>query len=180
MALTNEMQKELAARARAANRRLERASEGQRAAVEHYVRQYHTRQRDNGMIVFQQGKAKTEAEYRARMRELELFMGTEEKPTISRRGEWERVKSASVKKAGKTLREGGSDITDDELAMILEEIDDNSPAGFYKALANVEIAKNAASDSWAPSREVIKNAITARRTAQERTEALIRARKGRK
>ena len=180
MALTAEMQRELASRARAANRRLERATEGQRAALEHYTRQYHTRVRDNGMIVFQQGKAKTEAEYKARMRELDLFMGTAEDPTISKRSEWERVKKENVRKAGDTLREGGADITDDELAVILEETEGGSTADFYKALANVEIAKNSGDSEWTPSREKIKEAITARRSAQERATALIKSRKRRR
>ena len=175
MALTAEMQRELAARARAANRRIERATEGQRAALEHYTRQYHTRQRDNGMRVFQQGKARTEAEWKARMRELDLFMGTAEDPTISKRSEWERVKKQNVEKAGETLREEGSDITDDELAMILEETEGGSTADFYKALANVEIAK-ATADEWQPTKENVREAVNARRSAQERATQLIKAR----
>ena len=178
MALTQEMQRELAARARAANRRLERATEGQRKALEHYTRQYHTRQRDNGMIVFQQGKAKTEAEYKARMRELELFMGTAERPTISARKEWERVKRENVKAAGETLRDEGSSITDEELATLLEELDEGSTAEFYKALANVEIAKEKAGSGWSATPEAIRSAMAARRSAQERAVALIKARAG--
>lgn len=178
MALTKEMQRELAARARAANRRIERATEGQRKALEHYTRQYHTRQRANGMYVFQQGKAKTEAEYRARMRELDLFMGSAEQPTISKRSEWERVKRENVKAAGETLREDGSSITDEELATLLEELDGGGPAEFYKALANVEIAKDRAGDNWSASAEAIREAIAARRSAQERVEMLIKARAG--
>lgn len=177
MALTQEMQRELAARARAANRRIERATPGQRSALEHYTRQYHTRQRANGMIVFQQGKAKTEAEFKARMRELDLFMGTAENPTISTRAEWERVKAANVKAAGETLREDGADITDEELAAVLAELGDGSTADFYKALANVEIAKASAGEGWSPTRENIHAAVTARRSAQERATALIKARR---
>lgn len=176
--ITEQAQKALAALARAANRRIERATEGQRKALEHYTRQYHTRERANGMIVFQQGKAKTEAEYKARMRELELFMGSAKQPTISKRSEWERVKRENVKAAGETLRGDGSSITDEELATLLEELDGGGTAEFYKALANVEIAKERAGENWSASPEAIRDAISARRSAQERVELLIKARAG--
>ena len=186
MALTKEMQRELATWARRANRRIERATEGQRAALEYYTRQYHTRKRDDGTRVFMQGKAKTEQEYNARMKELKRFLegdpeGKEAgyKP-ISTRAGWEKVKRANVEKAGETLRKSGYDITDDELEMILVEGAEDDIGGsdpvMLAALQNVQIAKAEAGNEWTPSPEVIKAAIAERRSDQERVEQLIRSR----
>lgn len=173
MPVTAAQQKELAGLARAANRRIERATPGQRSYLESQISKYHVRQRDSGMTVFQQGKAKSEAEYRARMRELEAFMNAH---TSTRKG-WDKVKQEQVEAAGKTLRDEGADISDDELALILEEIGEgHSSAEFYKALANVEISKAAAGDSWTPNRDAIRNALETRRSDQERTLALLAAR----
>lgn len=177
--MTKEMQRELSALARAANRRIERASEGQRKALEYYLRNYHTRERNNGMRVFQQGAAKNEDEYETRMKELRKFMGTEDRPTISRRKRWEELKRQNVEDAGKTIRKSANyDLTDDELATILEETDaEHGTTEFYRALENVQIAKNEAGSEWQPSPEAITEAVNARRDDQERTEALIRSRK---
>lgn len=185
--MTKEMQRELSALARAANRRIERATEGQRNALEYYLRGYHTRKRDNGMIVFQQGKAKTEREYKARMKELKRFMeGDPEdkeegyKP-ISTRAGWEKLKKENVSKAAETLRNAGNDITDEELEMILIEGADEdiggSDAVMLAAVQNVQIAKAEAGESWTPSPEAIRKAIEERRSDQERVEQLIRTRK---
>ena len=73
MALTREMQKELTMFARRMNRRIERASEGQRRSLEYNIRGYTTRQRSSGITVFSQAKAKTEQEYYKRMKELKAF-----------------------------------------------------------------------------------------------------------
>lgn len=179
MALTEKMQSELRNLARAANRRIERASEGQRKALEYYLRNYHTRERANGMRVFQQGAAKNEDEYETRMKELRKFMGTEDRPTISRRKRWEELKRQNVEDAGKTIRKSANyDLSDDELATILEETDaEHGTTEFYRALENVQIAKNKAGSEWDPSPEAITEAVNTRRDDQERTEALIRSRK---
>lgn len=187
MALTEKMQSELRNLARAANRRIERATEGQRNALEYYLRGYHTRKRDNGMIVFQQGKAKTEREYKARMKELKRFMeGDPEdkeegyKP-ISTRAGWEKLKKENVSKAAETLSNAGNDITDEELEMILIEGADEDIGGsdpvMLAAVQNVQIAKAEAGESWTPSPEAIRKAIEERRSDQERVEQLIKTRK---
>lgn len=186
MALTKEMQRELATWARRANRRIERATEGQRAALEYYTRQYHTRKRDDGTRVFMQGKAKTEQEYNARMKELKRFLEGDPEgkeagyQPISTRSGWEKVKRANVEKAGETLRKSGYDITDDELEMILVEGAEDDIGGsdpvMLAALQNVQIAKAEAGNEWTPSPEVIKAAIAERRSDQERVEQLIRSR----
>lgn len=178
MAVTSAQQKELAKLARAANRRLERATEGQRSYLEYQIRKYHTREREGGERVFMQGKASTTAEYNARMRELRRFMGYDEKKVRSsyRKG-WESMKSEQVAKAGETLRGVKVDITDEELALILEELDaKNKDATLYDALVNVELAKEEAGDMWEPSADAIQAALADKRDDQEKAERLLRLR----
>ena len=195
MAISAAEQKTLANLARAANRRLERASEGQRSYLEAQIAKYHTRIRQKtGARVFQQGKAKSNAEYRARMRELQTFMQAK---TSTIEG-WKKIKAKQVEAAGETIRAGGSNLTDEELAGILRELEKgHSSAEFYKALANVEISKREAeaekerlikraeeagvklSDKqidmlgWHATEEEITDAMNARRTAQQRTQLLL-------
>lgn len=174
MAITAQQQKALAAAARRANRRIERASEGQRAAFEYFIRNYHARTREDGIIVFRQGKAGSEAEYYSRMKELERFLGAE---STTRKG-WEALKKANVEKAGKKIRGQGFTITDKELKVILEELPAKSKkAEYYKALENVEIYKgNRKNQDKEPTAAQIKKAMKSRRTAQQRTEALLKLR----
>lgn len=178
MPVTKAQQAELAKLARAANRRLERATEGQRSYLEYQIRKYHTRERQSGAVVFQQGKASTTAEYRARMRELERFMGLDETQVrSSTRAGWESMKAEQVAKAGETLRSQGRDITDEELAQVLKELDaKNKDATLYSALAHVELAKAEAGDAWEPSADAIRDALADKRSAQEQTERLLRLR----
>lgn len=174
MPLTQSMIKEFTNLARAANRRLERATSGQRSYLQSKISKYHIRERKPGVTVFSQAKPKTMAEYHSRMNELKAFMGA---ATSTRKG-WEAVKRAQVSAAGKTLRAEGSNITDEELAIVLEEIGGgHSSAEFYKALANVEISKREHPDYWVNAdRDKILEAINERRSAQERAKLLIKLR----
>ena len=172
MAITAQQQRELAAAARRANRRIERASEGQKEAFNYFIRNYHTRTREDGTVVFKQGKAGSEAEYYSRMKELEKFLSAE---TTTRKG-WESIKKSNVSKAGTTIRKQGFNISDRELKNILQELPaKNSKAAFYKALENVEISKGRKKNKEL-SQEEIRKAVKSRRTDQQRTEALLKLR----
>lgn len=166
--ITAAQQKELAYLARAANRRLERAPEGQRRSLEHNIKNYHTREGSRG-LVFQQGKAKTESEYRQRMAELKKFMAAK----TSTRSGWEQLKKENMGKAQASLSDMGYDITDEELAIILEEEGGGGKA-FYKALENVQAAKGPENKELTP--EEVKEAIYQRRSDYEATLAAIKAR----
>lgn len=166
--ITAAQQKELAYLARAANRRLERATEGQRKSLERNIKNYHTREGSRG-IVFQQGKAKTESEYRQRMAELKKFMAAK---TSKRKG-WEELKKENMQKAQASLSDMGYDITDEELETILEE-EGGGNAAFYKALENVQAAKGPDNKELTP--EEVKEAIYQRRSDYEATLAAIKAR----
>lgn len=127
---------------RKANRRLERASEGQRKAMEYYFRKYHMRETAEGEKRFSGTKPETAGELRLRTAELEDFIRAE----TSYRAGWKALKAANVAKANiKLTNEKGYTFTDRELATIMEEYGDTKGEkheGFYAALANVQAAKN--------------------------------------
>lgn len=167
--VTPQMQKQLANLARAANRRLERASAGQRRSLEYNIKGYQTQTTSRGMV-FKQGKAKSAAEYRQRMAELNKFMGAK---TTTRTG-WEKLKSENVSKAQETLGKMGFDITDTELEVILKEVGGKSK-DLYRALENVMAAKGIKGEEL--SADEIREAIFSRRSDYEATLAAIEARK---
>lgn len=182
MAITKEMQRELANAARAANRRLERASQGQLDALEHNIKNYHTRTNAAGEMRFSQSKASTEAEYRQRMSELNKFMNAK---TSTRKG-WENVRRDSLSKANDKLSEMGYDVTDEELAQIAKETGGHN-AAFYRALENVTAEKMAMyedeEDDFGDIDEFIElnekqlnDIIYQRRSDQQAAEQLIKQR----
>lgn len=187
MAITKEMQRELASAARAANRRLERATQGQLDALEHNIKNYHTRTNDEGELRFSQGKAKSESEYRQRMDELNKFMNAK---TSTRKG-WENVRRESISKANDKLSEMGYDVTDEELAQIAKETGGHN-AAFYRALENVTAAKMDMYDDYEDefddiddfielNEQQLNELIYERRSDQQAAEQLIKQRqKGRK
>lgn len=171
----NEMLRTLARRA---NRRLERATEGQRSALEHYMRGYHTREKD-GQLFFKAGKAQNLNEARARYREMQDFLSGQ----LSTRRGWEEIKKANIAAGAGTAREKlGYDLTDEEFAQIVKETGGESSKAFYRAMENVTAIKYEmkAAKVERESREwnrKITEAITERIDDQQATERLIRARK---
>jgi len=168
ISVTPEMQKELANLARAANRRLERATSGQRGALDYYLRGYHTREGAHG-TVFQQGKAKTEREYRARMEELRRFMAGD---TTTRRG-WEALKEENIERAQETIKRQGYELSDEEFATILKETGGHRSIQFYRALDIVQAEKNKKGEL---SADEVRAAISSRSSAYESTLAAIKSR----
>ena len=169
MAISKKQQQELKNLARAANRRLERATEGQRRSLQKNMQNYHLIEGSRG-AVFSQATAKTEREYEQRMKELRKFM----KAKTSKRKGWEELKKSNIQKSQKTLGEMGYDVTDEELEMVIAETGGSSPA-FYKALENVQAAKGPEKDELTKAQ--VQDAIKQRRTDYEATLAAIKARK---
>ena len=125
MAVTSVQQKMLAATARRANRRLERATPGQRAYLEKQIKGYHTRTRESGARVFQQGKAGSETEYRARMRELRRFLGEDEKKVYMALSEDAMAVDEISKACGLTLLRTMNALLGLQLKHCAEEISKN-------------------------------------------------------
>ena len=171
MASNNEL-REFRNLVRAANRRLERAGAGQKAALEHYMSGYHTRTNDEGELRFSAAAPKTAAEMRQRTAELEKFMAGK---TSTKRG-WSNVQQKATSKAQEKLGQMGYDVTDEELKNIAKETGGHN-AAFYRALEQITAEKleNEYEEMFDDEEELFGE-IELRRTDQEITERLLRAR----
>lgn len=171
MASNNEL-REFRNLVRAANRRLERAGAGQKAALEHYMSGYHTRTNDEGELRFSAAAPKTAAEMRQRTAELEKFMAGK---TSTKRG-WSDVQQRATSKAQEKLQDMGYDVTDEELRNIAKETGGHN-AAFYRALEQITAEKleNEYEEMFDDEEELFGE-IELRRTDQEITERLLRAR----
>lgn len=153
--------------ARRANRRLERATEGQRRALESYL------EKSIGAKKFSQGSAKLSQEQAAlRIKQLEQFLAAR---STTRKG-WDAIKAENVRKANETFSEMGYDLTDDELADVLEQIQEGKRQNLYHAVNLVQAAKDT-SDDWSGSEEEISEALAQKRSAQEALEEALKARR---
>ena len=151
---------------RRANRRLERAGAGQRAALEYYV------ERTTGAKKFSAAAAGlTFEQAAAKLKDLERFLGAR---STTIRG-WREIKRENVRKANETLGGMGYDLTDQELAEILEQIDSGDKREFYRAVNLVQAAKEA-DDDWTPSSANIAQAIAEKATAQQALQRALEAR----
>lgn len=166
-AITREQIKEIRTLTRRANRRIERATPGQRSALNYYVN------KATGADKFSAStKGLTQEQAAAKLRDLETFLNS---PSSTRKG-WDRIKQENVRKANETLSEEGYDLTDEELAEILEQIDAKNKKDYYKAINLVEAAKQEAGAGWEGSSEDIAAAIAEKVTYQEALERAITAR----
>jgi len=175
MANLDALNREIAKLARRANRRIERASEGQRAAI----RSYQDRSRggsgwDKGRGKFSAGKAKTEREALARLDRLSDFI---ESKTSTKKG-WNEIVNKSLNKTGETLEKMGYDFTQRELKTILEESDAKSAREFYKILDTVQAYKDKSSRGGLD--DFVKAIQAARAEKISESEALERRLKSRK
>lgn len=151
---------------RRANRRLERATAGQRAALEYYINNYVGATKFSAAtkgLTFQQAALK--------IKQLEQFLSAK---STTRKG-WDEIKRENVRKANETLGQQGYDLTDDELAEILEQIDSSNRGEFYKAVNLVSAAK-AEDEDWEGSSDDIANAIAEKATAQQALEKALKNR----
>jgi hypothetical protein len=152
---------------RRANRRLERASEGQRSALEHYVKQSAGAEKFSAAtkgLSYEQAAAKLKA--------LDKFLGGK---STTKRG-WEEIKSENVRKANDTLSGMGYDLTDQELAELLEQIDTKDRKEFYKAVNLVAAAKEEAGEDWTGSSQQIAEAIAEKVSFQQAFQKALEAR----
>ena len=170
-AITTEQKKEIRRLTRAANRRLERATPGQRSALEYYVNQSVGA---NKFSAATKGLTAEQAELKIKI--LNKFMAP---GGISTRKGWDRLKRENVRKANETLQSEGYDLTDEELAEILEQIDTSSKKDYYRAINLVEAQKIQKGEGWEGSPEEITKAITQKATYQQALTKALQARKKR-
>lgn len=151
---------------RAANRRLERATEGQRAALQKYIGAEKFSSATKGMN-YQQAAAQIE--------KLNKFLDAK---SSTRKG-WKEIKEKSIANANKTLTLQGYNLTDEELADILEQLEDNRKQDFYRAVNLVSAEKAETGDDWAGTTAQITAAIEQKASYQEALTRALKARENR-
>lgn len=169
MKISQATYQELRKLVRAANRRIERATPGQQKALEYYVK------RATGAKKWSSAaKDMTPQQASARIQQLRKFMGYNEQnkqveQVTSTRTGWEAIKQSNVAKANATFgrRRAGHNLTDEEMAEILMQLDDASKKEFYHAVNKVQAMKGYMGDQWTGSREDIARALSMKWSAQD-------------
>lgn len=165
--ITKEQKQQIRTLTRRANRRIERATEGQRAALEYYVN------KATGADKFSATTKGLSAEQAAaKIRDIERFLAGE---SSTRKG-WDKIKEENVRKANETLRSQGYDLSNEELAEILEQVDTSSKKDFYKAINLVEAKKIEEGEGWEGSPDEITAAIAEKFTYQQALTKALQAR----
>lgn len=170
-AITREQIKEIRTLTRRANRRIERATPGQRRALEYYIKKY------TGSTKFSAATKGLTGEAAAKkLADLNRFLAGE---STTRKG-WDRIKAENVRHANEKLNKQGYNLTDEELAELLEQIDTKNRNDYYKAVNLVEAAKEKKGKRWKGSDKEITEAISQKVTYQQALERALRARDKRK
>lgn len=169
MKISKELYAELRRLTRAAQRRMERATPGQRRALEFYVKQA------TGSTKWSSSaKGMSTQQANARIQQLRKFMGYNEQNkqveqvTSTRKG-WEAIKESNVAKANATFgkRRAGHNLTDDEMAEILIQLGDPTKKEFYHAVNKVQAMKGYMGEKWKGDANDISKALAQKWSAQE-------------
>ena len=170
MQISQELYKELRKLTRAAQRRMERASAGQRSYLEFIVEQ-----KTGAKKWSSAAKDMTTQQANAQIRKLKDFLNA---PTSSRKG-WESTKKSNVAKANATFgsRRQGHDITDEEMAEILKQLGDPDRKSFYHAVNKVQAMKGYMGDSWKGTPDDIALALKQKWSAQDAYKRALEERK---
>lgn len=169
MKISKELYAELRRLTRTAQRRMERATPGQRRALEFYVKQA------TGSTKWSSAASgMTTQQANARIQQLRKFLGYDEQNrqaeqvTSTRRG-WESIKASNVEKANATFgrRRAGHNITDEEMAEILMQLGDPSKKEFYHAVNKVQAMKGYMGKEWKGDKSDIAKALAQKWSAQD-------------
>lgn len=169
MKISKELYAELRRLTRAAQRRMERATPGQRRALEFYVKQA------TGSTKWSSSaKGMSTQQANARIQQLRKFMGYNEQNkqveqvTSTRKG-WEAIKESNVSKANATFgkRRAGHNLTDDEMAEILMQLGDPTKKEFYHAVNKVQAMKDYMGEKWKGDANDISKALAQKWSAQD-------------
>lgn len=169
MKISKELYAELRRLTRAAQRRMERATPGQRRALEFYVKQA------TGSTKWSSSaKGMSTQQANARIQQLRKFMGYNEQNkqveqvTSTRKG-WESIKESNVAKANATFgkRRAGHNLTDDEMAEILMQLGDPTKKEFYHAVNKVQAMKGYMGEKWKGDANDISRALAQKWSAQD-------------
>ena len=165
--ITNYQKQQIRTLTRRANRRIERAKGGQASALTYYAKKMTGAEKFSAAT---SGMSYEQAE--AQLRALNKFLEAKS-TTITG---WREIKAENVRKANETLGEQGYDLTDQELAEILKQIDSADRKEFYRAINLVQANKVEEGDAWKGSGKQIAEAIAQKATAQQALERSLEAR----
>ena len=182
--MTKAQQKAIRTLVRRANRRIERASAGQRSALEYFVQKAVGKNKWSAAT-----KGYTSEQANLLLSQLKKFLTAQ---STTKRGweytdfekgigrhtnqGWIAMKQANVSTAAGTLSTMGYDISEDELAEILKQIDAKDRSEFYRAVNLVQAKKEEKGDKWKGSSKQIREALEEKATAQEALDKAIKAR----
>lgn len=157
MDITRQQKETIRTLTRRANRRLERATPGQQKALRHYI----------GADKFSAAtRGLSYAQAQQKIEQLQVFLQSK---SSTRKG-WDAIKARNVSKAAETFRGMGYDLSDEELAEILIQVDTGNTAEYYRAVNLVQAAKYGAElvgDLWRGTDEQIQEAIAERISAAD-------------
>ena len=155
--ITKEQRAQIKLLTRRANRRLERATKGQRKALEHYIGTEKFSAASKGM---------TWTEAQSQIDKLNRFLSGE---TSTRKG-WDALKARQVAKANKSWGKMGYDLTDEELANILIQVDTDNHKEYYRAANLVQAAKDEAEltgEDWYGSEDAVEELLMDKMEAED-------------
>ena len=165
--ITRKQIEDIRKKTRAANRRLERASEGQRKALEWYIG------RAQGGTKFSAAtKGLTYQEAKKKLKDLDKFLGAKSSKITG----WREIKEQQVHNANLKWKKYGYDLTDEELANILIQIETKNKDDYYTAVDLVQAEKKKKGDKWRGTEDEIGDAIDEIISEQKALEESIAAR----
>lgn len=152
---------------RRANRRIERATGGQESYLQSMVK------RSTGAEKFSAAtKGLTYEQASKKLEELNRFLRAKTSTITG----WKEEKKRNVEKGAESLGRQGYDLTDQEFAEILKQIDSKNKQELYSAINKVQAAKVRMGDEWAGSSQQIADAIAEKISFQQALEEAIAAR----
>ncbi len=167
MDITKGQIKEIQRLVRAANRRLERATGGQKDYIKSQIRTL-----TGGAEKFSaKYKGLTGAQAQKKIADLNKFMENK----ITKKKEWEPFKKESIRKSNASLRKQGYDLTDEELAEILEQIEAGSNEEFYRAINLVTAEKAKLKDKWDSTSDKVAEVLNQKIGFQDALQAALEA-----
>lgn len=167
MNITPQQAAEIRKLVRRANRRIERATGGHESYLKHMV------QRTIGRDKFSAAtKGLTYEEAAKKLKELDRFLGAKTSTITG----WKEEKAENVRKGAETLGRQGYDLTDQEFAEILKQVDSKNKQELYSAINKVQAAKAEAGEEWSGSSKQIAEAIAEKISFQQALEQAIAAR----
>ena len=166
--ITSDQKKQIALLTRRANRRIERASEGQRRYLERYIRRM-----TGGSKFSAKYAGMNEAQAQYKIEQLEKFLSHE--LTTTKRG-WKELTRSNVAAANATFSKRGYNLTDQELADILMQIDTDNKIEYYRVVNVVYARKNQMGDQWTGELDQIRSAIESKISAKAAAKMAIKIR----